>query len=93
MAKMEPAGNRFAQAALTLVGELEAQGLVSSPVPSPERKVARVELSPAAVSRQLLVPQVSEGYVPPLPRRESVVAPVVVDQSQPQPQNANDLVD
>ena len=93
MAKMELAGNQFAQAALALVGQLEAQGLVSSPVPSPERKVARVELSPAAVSRQLLVLHVPEGHVPPLPRRESVVTPVVVDQSQPQPQNSDNLVE
>ena len=91
MAKMEPAGNQFAQAVLALVGQLEALGLVSSPVLSPERKVARVELSPAAVSRRFLLTQVPEGYVPFFPRRESVVAPVVVDQSQPQPQNADDL--
>ena len=39
------------------------------------------------MSRQLLVPQVPE------PRRESVVTPVVVDQSQPQPHNSYILVE
>ena len=94
----------LAQAALALVGQLNAQGIVASPIVasptvSPDRKLARVELSPdsgvqTTVSRQLFVPQVPEGYVPPaLPHLPSRV-PYVVPQPQPQPQNSdNNLVE
>ena len=89
-------GTPLAQAALALVDQLSAQGIVASPAPSPDRKVARVELSPesgvqsTSVSRQLFVPQVPAGYVAPalpfLPRREPFVP-------QPQPQSSDNLIE